>query len=539
MPLDSIAQLELQLKETTQLSMEYVDLLHQLVFHYLNSDLDKAKSLIEEALHIANEIDYKDGIGMSLHQKGVTFYNIGDFENALNYYMEADKTLADSKDWKKSIKPKANIGMVYIHTSQYEEALRIYKEIELELEQVPLDIIHAQMYINIDVAYCLLKDPENGIIYSKKALEIAHQLNNLYGVAISHTNLAGHLILLNKPEEAIIHLTKSEKICLKENYKIIQTGNYLKFADCYTRLKDTDKALEYIALGISSAQETMDMEKEALLLKQKMIIYEIQQLFELAYNTSKSYLEKKEAFLNAERIKSFNTLQLRYETEKKEVALNQLKLEQVQSELTALKSQMNPHFIFNVLNSIQELYTLGDKHQANIQMGNFARLTRKILEVSGKQVIDMDEEIEILTTYLNLESMRFETDFSYTIEIPENAEELYIPPMLIQPFIENSIKHGLLHKKGEKKLEISFEINANDDILICRIADNGIGRKASEEINKQRHKLHQSFAASATEKRLQLLNMGKTKNIAVSYEDLTDSLGTAAGTSVTLCIPYS
>ena len=130
-----------------------------------------------------------------------------------------------------------------------------------------------------------------------------------------------------------------------------------------------------------------------LILKQVMDIYEKQQDFENAFQTSKKYIDVKEKMLNNDKIKSFNTLQLKYESEKKEAALNQLRLQQTQSELTALKSQMNPHFIFNALNSIQELYTIGDKKMANEQMGNFAQLTRKILDVSGKQKIELNEEI--------------------------------------------------------------------------------------------------------------------------------------------------
>ncbi len=270
-----------------------------------------------------------------------------------------------------------------------------------------------------------------------------------------------------------------------------------------------------------------------------MDIYENLNDYKTAFEVSKEYIALKEKMLDSDKIKSLNALQLKYETEKKEAALSQLKLDQANSELTALKSQMNPHFIFNALNSIQELFMIGDKKMANEQMGNFAQLTRKILDLSGKQSIYLSEEIEILTMYLELESMRFENSFTYKIHLPKTIDEDYIqlPPMLIQPYIENCMKHGLLHKKGAKQLDIYFQLNETETILTCIIDDNGIGRAASAEINKKRPKSHVSFSTSATEKRLQLLNQSKQENIAVVFEDKVDESKNALGTKVIIQIP--
>lgn len=535
----SIQELEQRLSDTLDASHERVDLLTQLVVHYLNIDLDKTKLLIDEAEDIARQIHYQEGIGLSIQQRGVYYYLISDLENALKCYLQADVILSKSNNWKDRIKPKANIAMVYIHTQQYEEALRIYREIEEELKSVPLDIIHAQMYINIDAAYCYLNDPENGIIYSKRALEISEQLNSRYGIAVSESNFGGHLILLNKTEEALLHITRSEKICKEDNYTNVSLGNYLKYTDYYLRLQQYETALDYADKGIALAIKLQDIEKEIIITKHAINIYEQQQDYKNALLASKKYIELKEKMLNNEKIKSFNALQLKYEADKKEADLNKLRLLQSETELTALKSQMNPHFIFNALNSIQELYTIGDKKMANEQMGNFAQLTRKILDVSGKQKIELAEEIEILTKYLELESMRFENDFSYKIHLSENLDEDYatLPPMLIQPYVENSIKHGLLHKKGHKQIDIYFELDEDAHVLKCMVEDNGIGRQGSAELNKNRSASHVSFSTSATEKRLRLLNQGKEEMIAVQYEDKTNEIGDVAGTRVLIRIP--
>jgi len=507
--------------------------------HYLNTDLVKTKEYIDEAKEISTEINYQEGIGLSNHQLGVYHYLQNNYESALQAYLEADVILSNSNNWKNRIKPKANIAMVYVRTQQYNEALRIYKEIEKEIKDIPIDITHAQMYINIDTAYYFLNDPENGIAYCKKALSIAHQLNSRYGIAISESNYAGHLLLQYNYMEALQHIDNSNAICETDKFNIILASNYLQYADCYLYLKKYDVAIQHASTGILLAKKIHDIEKETLIVKKMIEIYEEQHDYKNALLFSKNYIELKEKMLNNDKIKSFNALQLKYETEKKEAALNQLKLQQTQSELTALKSQMNPHFIFNALNSIQELYMVGDKKMANEQMGNFAQLTRKILDVSGKQSIYLSEEVEILTKYLELECMRFESDFSYKIHLSEEIDEDYIklPPMLIQPYIENSMKHGLLHKKGAKHIDIFFDINEEETILKCVIDDNGIGRVASAAININRPPSHVSFSTSATEKRLQLLNQGKQENIAVVFKDKVDESNNALGTKVSIQIP--
>ncbi len=536
---ETIESLEAQLELHNSKSKERVDIINQLVAFYLNIDLNKTKTLIDEEERISTDINYQEGIGMSYHQRGVYFYLLGDYENALNFYLKADIILNKSADWKNRIKPKANIAMVYMNTQQYEEALRIYNEIENEIKLIPIDIIHAQMYINIDAAYCFLKDPKNGIVYSQKALQISEQLNSRYGIAVSESNLGGHLILLNKPEEALQHIARSKEICEADGYTIILLSNFIEYADCYLRLQQYETALGYAEKAIPLARKVQDIEKEAYIMKHIMNIYERQEDFKNAFIASRTYIELKEKMLNNDKIKSFNTLQLKYESEKKEAALNQLRLQQTQSELTALKSQMNPHFIFNALNSIQELYTIGDKKMANEQMGNFAQLTRKILDVSGKQKIELAEEIEILTKYLELECMRFENDFSYKIHLSDNLDEDYttLPPMLIQPYVENSIKHGLLHKKGSKQLDIYFELDEDANVLKCSVDDNGIGRQASASLHKNRSASHVSFSTSATEKRLRLLNQGKEEIIAVQFEDKEDESGNTSGTRVIIQIP--
>ncbi len=270
--------------------------------------------------------------------------------------------------------------------------------------------------------------------------------------------------------------------------------------------------------------------------------YERLKEFEQAYKALRLKAKLEADVINAERVKQVALLNKRYETEKREAELRELKikqqqtaLEQRESELKAIKAQMNPHFIFNALNSIQEMFFVGDKRLANEHLGKFSQLTRDILKASGKQFISLADEIEMLTKYLQLEGLRFETDFSFSITVndEEVADDIRLPPMLIQPYVENAIRHGLLHRKGEKKLTVAFNFDEEKELLSCVVEDNGVGRAAAAEINKSRRSLNESFSTSANARRLDLLNQNRNKHIGVFYEDLPQ------GTRVSILIPVS
>lgn len=217
---------------------------------------------------------------------------------------------------------------------------------------------------------------------------------------------------------------------------------------------------------------------------------------------------------------------------------NRVEQELRSSQLSALKVQMNPHFIFNALNSIQEFIWLNEKRLANQYLGKFADLMRLTLDMSNENVVSLAEEIKVLHLYLELEAVRFE-NLAYQIDVSETilTEEVYIPSMLIQPYLENAIKHGLLHRQGKREVSLQVCQNEEKNTIICTIEDNGIGRAKSQEIQQARPKTHKSFATSATKKRLELLNYGKKQVISVQFIDLLDEAGKPAGTKVILQIP--
>lgn len=217
----------------------------------------------------------------------------------------------------------------------------------------------------------------------------------------------------------------------------------------------------------------------------------------------------------------------------------------VENELIALKlenlrSQMNPHFIFNALNSIQEYIVLNQKNLASDYLGKFADLIRVYLDKSTKGKITLQEEINCLEMYLELEKLRFEDKLHYSIvtEGHINLDYVYIPTMLIQPYVENALKHGLLHRKSHRVLKIDFCINTSSKTVECIIKDNGIGREKAKAYKARSKKNHKPFATKATEDRLALLNYGKEKQIGVTITDLVKNKE-AIGTQVNIVIPYT
>ncbi|WP_343766863.1 sensor histidine kinase [Gangjinia marincola] len=208
--------------------------------------------------------------------------------------------------------------------------------------------------------------------------------------------------------------------------------------------------------------------------------------------------------------------------------------------LENLRSQMNPHFVFNALNSIQEYIVINEKNLASNYLGKFADLMRSFLSLSNKGYISIEEEVKNLNMYLELEKMRFEEKLVYNIQVDDtlNQNEIYIPTMLIQPYVENSLNHGLLHKKDQRILNIFFT-NKNSTHFKCIIEDNGIGRKKAEEIKLERRPEHKSFATKTTNNRLTLINYGKVNKIELIIEDLYDSKNMPCGTKVILFIPLN
>jgi two-component system LytT family sensor kinase len=549
-----------------------------------------------EANQIANKLNYRLGKIRSLNCIGNYYFNRALNDKATNYYLQALKLAEQHKDYPNIIIGKSNLANVFSHTFHDDKAIQLLTEADQLLVQRGDTVSQnrAAILTNLSNSYTNLKQFTKTIPIYESVLTICKKQNIGFGIALTLDNLGKSYFELKQYEKARVLFEQAKTEIEKNHVDFVRGKNLKNLGKVYAVLGKPTQSLKYLneAKEISIANQDNEGMSDIYFELQKDY-FKIND-FQNAYLYLQKYTQLKDSIFSIEKNKSIQELNTKYETEKKEAEIKtlsqqkqiselestrkttliysilggilalgaiayfsftrfktkkenellQTKLQEAErrveieqkateSELKALKSQMNPHFMFNALNSIQEQFMYGDKNRANEQMGNFTYLTRQILTISGKKKINLSTEIEILNKYLELEKMRFADGFQYEIKLSDNIDEDYhqIPPMLIQPFVENSIKHGLLHKTGDKKLSISFDLDPKEENLICVVEDNGIGREKSAELKSKRVQQHESFSTSATEERLKLLSQNANINDFVVYQDKVD------GTIVTIKIP--
>jgi len=207
-------------------------------------------------------------------------------------------------------------------------------------------------------------------------------------------------------------------------------------------------------------------------------------------------------------------------------------------EMQALRAQMNPHFIFNCLNSINRYIVKSDQATASLYLTRFAKLIRLILDNSNSRVVTLSNELEALRLYIEMESIRFEKQFTWTVDVSADIrpEQILVPPLIIQPYVENAIWHGLLHRSEAGRLSVRIA-RQGDEVLQCVIEDNGIGRERAAQLKSKSATGNKSLGMKLTEDRLALLGRSGVWQATVQVEDLVDPSGEPAGTRVILTLP--
>jgi hypothetical protein len=227
----------------------------------------------------------------------------------------------------------------------------------------------------------------------------------------------------------------------------------------------------------------------------------------------------------------FRSSILRAELEGKSKVQKQL----AELEQKALQAQMNPHFIFNCLNSIQQFILVNDSASANRFLNIFASLIRETLENSVIKKINLKREIEFITKYLELEKMRFGNKFQYRIHIDIDIEMVDIPVMLIQPFVENALRHGIRYRNDDEGF-VELDFSGDENVLVCTIRDNGVGRARSMELKSSSHIEYQSRGMELTQRRMEILNLSGEETVDIQINDLKHKDGEESGTEVIITI---
>src|SRR3954453_7946769 len=220
--------------------------------------------------------------------------------------------------------------------------------------------------------------------------------------------------------------------------------------------------------------------------------------------------------------------------EAKRIKLAGINEQLAEARLAALQAQMNPHFVFNALNSIKRMILDGDNDRASRYLSKFALMIRMTLEHSKDIFVTLDENIEYLKAYLEMERLRFDDSFSYTILISESIDqsETAIPSLMIQPLVENAIWHGLMLADGDKKIKIAFTQYENK--IICTIEDNGIGIHCSEKLKEINKTPHRSHGLDNLRNRIKIMNEKYDTACSLEISDLGDMYKDRSGTRVVL-----
>ena len=396
-----------------------------------------------------------------------------------------------------------------------------------------------QSYYSYDQTTDALNFRENSILLNLK-------LNNSLEVAKDKQLLGKELLQQGQVDKAISAWNDVIKISdsLKNYHELAEANKAL--AEVWDKKGNKTRSLAYykqysVAMdSVLLAKQKAQTQKEVLLRKQNEI-YSLSK--DLITNKSQEELELATSRLAANQIKLQQTLIysllllliitliaafLIYRNANKSKIIGQL------LHLKSLRSQMNPHFIFNSLNSVNQFIAKNDERAANSYLSGFSKLMRLVLDNSHKDFISLAEEKEILSLYLKLEHRRFRDKFDYSLQIDEAIalDQIEIPPMLIQPYIENAIWHGLRYK--EEKGQLNVAIHKNKGALLVKITDNGIGRQKSQELKTVNQKTHQSSGMRNTKERMKIINKVYKKQYTVQIDDLNED---TTGTVVTLTLP--
>lgn len=534
-----------------------ITLLSKAYFDNRKGDYKKEIAVYYQILNNKNSITDFTVLAYTYNAIGISFLEIKDYKKCLFYFKKALIYHKKKQNISGLSTVYDNIGELYLKTNQLDKALIYFKKSEYFCEKNYDKSFLGYTCNNIGIIYFKKKEYQNAIKFYTKGIAIAINTKDNQHLSRLYLNLANVYQKIKNNYLYEKNIEKSFKIAESSKNLLVLKDVGLELFKIYKAKNDYKNALNYYEKS-TNAKDTLEKEDN----KNAILKADFKHETEKKQNQIKTlFRDKKIAELKSERQTTivitllltmliiallsyfiFNKYKINKQNELLKIQLKEaektFKAEKkaAQSELKALKSQMNPHFIFNALNGIQEQFMYGDKLVANEQMGNFTYLTRQILELSGRTKIPIATEIDLLTKYLELEKMRFDNDFEYQINLNPDIDEDYIqiPPMLIQPFVENSIKHGLLHKKGAKEVILYFEENEIENYIKCTIIDNGIGREKSNEIKLKNSINHQSFSTNSIDKRLEIWNTKKIN--PVIYEDLINDNNEVVGTKVTLLI---
>ncbi|CAN5697412.1 hypothetical protein BH11BAC1_BH11BAC1_04280 [soil metagenome] len=501
---------------------------------------------------IFEKLSLKSKSAMTIGNIAIVYFRLKDFNKSIEYSNRSLKLSEDANDEMGVYRACTNLGICYKELKQFNQALtNLYKA--LNIVKTNNDYLEtARCMSNIASTYQEMNDDKKALEIAFEALKIDSEYNNVEGIAIRYVLIGNSLLELRR-------FSESEKYFLKA----LNIGDSIGNVDTrllaiknlrvvYEQQEKYKKALEYYQKEKIIEDSLFSQDKTA-----KITRLEEKYKYDKKESVAKTEQEKKDVAQNAEIEKqkllrnsiaggagiillslllSFFFYKRKRDAEQKQKETS-LSLQVSETEMKALRSQMNPHFIFNALQSIQTFLLNNKSEDANTYLLKFSKLMRAVLENSQHSEVPLKEDMKALELYMQLESIRLPHPFTYQFHIDESVdvEETTIPPLILQPFVENSIWHGLQYKPESGHIDIF--ISKNDNALHATVEDNGVGRDMSKKAGHPMLLKKESLGMKLTEERLKILNEIKKIKAQFKITDLFTKENKPTGTRVELSLP--
>ena len=542
----------------------------------------EAISSYKEALHKSEVTNDESGVSYVLSNIAVVYKAQGNYQLAIDYYNKGLDYHEKIRDTLGMANKLNNLGDVYTALNKYDKALEYHKKSLKFSSQKENKHLVATNNNNIGNIYVHKKKYEKALSYYRTSLEISKEINYMKQTSICFNNIGKINLLLNRPLIARENFIKAKDISQKIGSKNRLSVNYLGIADTYLQEQQYQKALIYAQKGKKIADKLKLLETQKDASELLSVIYSKTGNYKKAFKSHQQFKMLSDSIFNKENFEKITQLEYEYKyknelasAEKRELKLTKTvrttsqNLEKSQSkylwaiigfllvsilsssvifyqkykniksknqniaiEQKLLRSQMTSHFIFNSLSVLQGMILNKEGKKSVLYLSKFSKLLRIILENSRDKMVSLSQELTAIENYLTLQNLENEL-YQYTVEVEDtiDASLFKIPPMLIQPFVENAIEHGFENQKGNKYIAIYLKYL--DKKLICTITDNGIGVDSKKE-NKNQYK--KSLSTTITSERLKILSKDFHMKGSVTIEDRQKY--NEQGTIVTLVIPY-
>lgn len=532
-------------------------------------------------------------------QIGTVHQLLGNYDECLTAMEYILSIHEKDEDWHGVVATMNSIGIVYKRTEKYEEAIKSYAKAIMVNDTYNLGRDLTYISHNMGNAYTELKQYDQALASYQKSLSIAYSENNDYGIGANLTTIGIVYNLMGQHKQALTFHLQAVQIREKLPQKRSFSRSLIEMGNTYTQLKNYKLAEQHLLRGLDLAKEVKAKQVVNDAYKYLTTLYVATSDYRNAYDYGQRYYAIQDSIFSETKVKQINELQTKYETAEKDkqitllakekeiqekevqrqatlkwafivglillcilmglvVYISRQKLKSQKAlaskndeikeanfkrqlselEMKALQAQINPHFIFNCMNSINQMILAGDDQNASNYLTKLSKLIRMILENAQDPEVSLKDELATLEAYIQLEDLRFSKKIRYKINLKNeiDPENIYLPSMVLQPFVENAIWHGLMPKKEEENGLITISIEQGQDQLMCLIEDNGVGREKALELQQKSVWKTKSLGLKITEERLKLLGKELQKQL-IRITDLKDAVGHALGTRVEVNIP--